>query len=154
MTQLNAYQQNLTETGCVVEVSDEFIWIETQRKSACGSCQNSSGCGTGSLSQLFVNSKPALLKVPRTFDIEVGEQVYLSVEKQFFIQQVLMAYGLPLIGFFVGSVLFQWLEVSFAVQGETLTIFGGIIGLVAGWWISKKLYRPVLPKVWKTEKVN
>ncbi len=151
---MNTNQQNLTETGSVVEVSDDYIWIETQRMSACGGCQNSSGCGTGSLSKLFVNTKPALLKVPKTFDVNKGEQVHLSVAKQFFIQQVLLAYGLPLIGFFVGSVVMQWLGEAYTVQGEALTIFGGIIGLLSGWWISKKLYRPVLPKVWKEEKSN
>ena len=152
--QSNSYSQNLNETGRVVDVSDEYVWVETQRKSACGSCQNSAGCGTGSLSKLFVNDKPALLKVPKTFEVKVGDHVHLSIDKQFFIQQIFLAYGLPLIGFFAGAVIFEGLTASFLIQGELLTIVGGIIGLFGGWWGSKKLYRPVLPKIVKVENFN
>lgn len=145
-------EATLQEQAKVVEVDQSFIWLEIQRKSACGSCQSASGCGTGSLSKLFTNTRGSHLKIPKTIEVSAGDWVTLEVDKQYFIRQVFLAYGLPLIGFFVGAMLLQYLMGDFSGNlsvrfQELWGILGALMGLGLGWWTAKKLYRPVYPVV-------
>lgn len=42
----------LTETGNIVAVEPEGLWVETIQRSTCGSCAARSGCGQHLLAQL------------------------------------------------------------------------------------------------------
>ena len=47
----------LSETGRVVAVEPDAVWIEADRSAACGKCAARAGCGQGALSALLQNGK-------------------------------------------------------------------------------------------------
>ena len=47
----------LTETGRVVAVDGDRLWVETIRKSTCGSCAAQKGCGHGLLNRISDNQR-------------------------------------------------------------------------------------------------
>ena len=47
----------LSETGRVVAVEPDAVWIEADRSAACGKCAARAGCGQGALSALLQSGK-------------------------------------------------------------------------------------------------
>ena len=47
----------LSETGRVVAVEPDAVWIEADRSAACGKCAARAGCGQGALSALLHSGK-------------------------------------------------------------------------------------------------
>ena len=43
----------IEENGRVVDVEDGYAWIETERRSTCGSCSANKGCGTATLAKVM-----------------------------------------------------------------------------------------------------
>lgn len=148
-TPLNNDLDSLLELGKVIQSDKQFIWVEVQRKSACGGCKSSEGCGTGSLSKLFAGRQTSILKLPNASGLKVGDEVVLQLGKNDFLKQIFMAYGLPLLGFFIGALLGPWggALLTGGNLSEIGAIVGSVFGLISGWWIAQKIYRPVLPQV-------
>ena len=47
----------LTETGRVVALESDAVWVEADRSAACGKCAARAGCGQGALSALLQSGK-------------------------------------------------------------------------------------------------
>jgi len=125
----------MIEEGCKVIKSDaQFVWLEVQPKSACGSCSSQTGCGAFSLSRYF-SPKPSLLKIAKSFDVQDGEELVVGVEEGAFLKGSFLLYVLPLFSLFLGAFLgAQW-----NASGEWLSILMGLMGLFAGFfWVSRK----------------
>ncbi len=111
--------------GTVVRVEGERIWVATQRQSSCGGCAARGACGTGVLESLFsARNAPIELKAPA--GVRTGDQVALVLSERALLKQGFWAYGVPLIGFFVGALLLQ-------PAGELAALAGALTGLVGGW---------------------
>lgn len=135
---------DLEAVGRVVKVEEGFVWVTTQRETGCTGCQSQKGCGTSTLAKLFAPESKTPLKLLNSLNAQVGQQVLLSLNGADLIKHSLMAYGLPLLGLFVGAAAFQA-----ALQGifssELPAIMGGFLGLLGGWVLTRTLYRPVQP---------
>ncbi|QKI88997.1 SoxR reducing system RseC family protein [Thiomicrorhabdus xiamenensis] len=147
-------KSSLTESGTVVAIQGEFALVEVAPKNGCSGCAQSGGCGTSALSTLFVARHNKPIRVENPLGVEVGNLVDLSMDESRLVKHSFMAYGLPLIGLLVFSVLAQKLlfisgiPVSAAEKfADVSAIFGGLFGLFAGWWVTKRFYRPVLPEI-------
>lgn len=143
----------LLSQGLVVGQEDGFVLVQTQRQSACGGCQSESGCGTSALAKLFSNTGSAPIKVENTLNAAVNDQVLLKLDESRLVLHAFMAYGLPLIGLFLFAVLLKWAGQSLlgmqAGQAELLSILGGLFGLLLGWFVTKRFYKPTLPTLEK-----
>ena len=64
----------LEEAGQVVEVRDQFAWIETAPKTACTSCSVRSGCGTSVLAKLL-GRRYAPVRVINRIGAAVGDRL-------------------------------------------------------------------------------
>lgn len=134
----------LVESGIVLAVDESHVWVQTQRASACGGCANKS-CGTSALSQLFSGTtKP--IRVEKNTACNVGDRVELILDESQLLKHTFMAYGLPLLGMFVGAIL---LSLIFKQQfnEDLLAVMGGGAGLLVGWWFTRIFYRPTRPKL-------
>lgn len=145
----------LEEYGVVVEASDQYAWIQTQRRSACQHCQSNQSCGTASLSQLF-GQKVNEVKVVNSLNVNIGDQVVIGIEEQALLHGSLLLYLLPLLTMFMGAISYEGLatQLNWPVQ-EGFTILAGLIGLGLGlflirrWtarWKENAHYQPVLLK--------
>jgi sigma-E factor negative regulatory protein RseC len=67
----------IEENALVVVTEGEDAWVETSRRSSCGSCE-AKGCGTGALSQVLGRRRQRL-RVKNPIAAVVGEQVVLGI---------------------------------------------------------------------------
>ena len=54
----------LTETGRVVALEQDSLWVETIRQSTCGSCAVQKGCGHGLINQISDGSRSFIRVLP------------------------------------------------------------------------------------------
>lgn len=134
--------------GWVESISSDKAYVITQRTSGCHSCQSQQVCGTSVLSKLFAPVNTAPIAVENTLGVDVGDEVELSIDESRLIHHSIMGYGLPLLGLFIGALLFQWIGNAHSTATTDLyAIFGALFGLAIGWSITRRFYRPQLPKL-------
>ncbi len=89
----------LTETGRIVAVEKDWVWVETIRQSTCGSCSAAKGCGHGLMNQVS-DGRRSYLKVSvggfpgQAFT--VGDEVRIAIPEQLMLSGSFMMYMVPL----------------------------------------------------------
>lgn len=115
----------IEQPATVVSIDEQQIWLDVERQSTCSGCKLRSGCGTGLLSR-HVGQRFSRLAVPRTQNLQVGEQVHVQIAEEELLQGALMMYLLPLLGLIAGAALVNlmsgpaWLEIISGLTGLTL----------------------------------
>ena len=119
----------IAETGRIVAIEPEGLWVETIQRSTCGTCAAQKGCGqslmakwTGHTSYLWV-----LLQGRDPDSYRLGDEVRLGVPEEVVVNGSLFVYLLPLFT----MILFSGLAHTLFVH-EGLSTLGGLVGLVAG----------------------
>lgn len=142
----------IEESGKVVEVNEQGVWVETMRQSACASCAARNGCGQKLLVQAG-QEKRFIFRVnnPTSLDVKADDSVLLGIEEGAFIKATVFMYLLPLLALFLGAVIgdFVWGD-------ELVVIASAFISLIAGFvfvrfsssaFFSSCQYQPTLIKV-------
>ncbi|WP_083917288.1 SoxR reducing system RseC family protein [Thiomicrorhabdus arctica] len=141
----------LRESGIISSIEGEFAYVDAQRQSGCSGCASSSSCGTSALATLFTNTSQSAIKVRNRLNAQVGDHVILTLDESRLIKHSFMAYGVPLIGLFLFSVLFSVLSVRVFDVSDTVAdvaaMIGGFLGVALGWWLTHTIYQPVLPEI-------
>ena len=141
----------IEETGRVVEVRDQFAWIETVPKTSCNSCSVRSGCGTSVLAKVL-GRRHTLVRVANPIGVVVGDRVVIGISESGLVRGSLAVYFVPLVGLFFGAVGSHYLADSTA-YAEVASIFGALAGFLAGLaWVQRfsrrteqdARYQPVL----------
>ena len=96
----------IEESAIVVSVDAEYITIEIQKKSSCGSCSVNKACGTGIISN-YLKPKTIQYTIKNTINAEVGDSIVVGINEKAFLFGSFLMYILPL--FFI---------LSFAVLGD------------------------------------
>lgn len=139
----------LVTQGQVIELSGEFALVEVQRQTGCGGCASQSSCGTSALASLFTSTVSKPLKVPNRIQAKVGDMIELNLDESQLVKHAFMAYGWPLVALFVGALGLKYLAQALLGVGDTsadlFSIIGGLFGLILGWIVTRRFYRPVLP---------
>lgn len=124
----------IEESAHVVESDDEYAWVETERRSSCGSC-SAKGCGTGALSKIL-GRKTQRMKVLNPIGAKPGDEVTLGIEEQALIKGSLAVYIVPLVAMLGGGLLGKALAPQWGADADALSAMLGIIGLVVGFlWL-------------------
>lgn len=143
----------LREQGIVVGIEGEAVLVQTQRTTGCSGCSSESGCGTSALAKLFTSTSKSPIRVKNNIRCHVGDTVELVLDESRLLQHSFMAYGLPLIGLFVFAIGFSKIALHLFMLtpglAEFSAILGGFLGLYLGWWLTRKLYKPVMPELSK-----
>jgi sigma-E factor negative regulatory protein RseC len=127
----------MTETGRVVALDDDAVWVETIRLGTCGSCAARSGCGHGLLASMGRSASVvrALRTSANSPAIALHDEVRISIPERSFLRGVALLYLMPLLCLVAGALL-----VSGALAGEALTqaqmdlrvTVGALLGLASG----------------------
>lgn len=122
----------ITEDAIVVAIENDQTWIETQRKSACGQCSASKGCGTSVLAKV-VGNKLSKMKAINNIDAKEGDQVVVGLNEAYLLKGAFMTYLLPLLYLFLFALLGKFLSPFFQIFNNELIIiiFAGL-GLFLG----------------------
>lgn len=122
----------IRETGRVVALKGDRVWVQTIRASACESCSARSGCGqrvlasasSGRANQILVNNH---------LNARVGDEVTVAIEESALLSASLLVYALPLVLMISGAVVGQqWLP-----DQDAGAIAGAIAGLAAGFGVAR-----------------
>jgi len=108
------------------------VWVETQRDSACNSCNLRGGCGTSLLGKAL-GSRRSLLRVQNDIGVRAGERVIVGLSETAVLSGALALYAIPLacmMGFAIAArILFEAVAPTAA---EPISIGAGAAGLAAG----------------------
>jgi sigma-E factor negative regulatory protein RseC len=119
----------LQETGRIVAIENDALWVETIQRSVCGNCDSQKGCGQRLLSQF--GAQPSYLKVllsgRSNIKYNINDRVTIGIPETAVVKASLLIYLLPLVIF----VLFSG-AAQLYFQNDPLSIVAGAIGLVAG----------------------
>ena len=122
----------IEETGRVVEVQDEFAWIESERRSTCGGCSVRSGCGTAALARVL-GQRRVRLRVLNHINARVGDMVVVGIAESGLVRGSLAVYVVPLAAFLGGALAGQFVgDYFFAAGSDIAAISGAFAGLAAG----------------------
>ena len=116
----------LKEIGRVVAAESGALWVEVERKSACGSCAARGGCGHGLLQQLRIGkSRHVRVLDARAVSggIEVGQEVEIGLPAGAVLAASVMLYLVPLAGLLLGSGL-----AAARFPGDAAAALGGAAG--------------------------
>lgn len=117
--------------GLVTEESGNMIKVHIIRQEACGRCK---ACLSGYMEQdMDIDAK-------NLCDAEVGDWVELTLQENAFMNAVLISYGVPLIGFFVGLFLGHFVVSPLVPLPDSLVSFAlGIVGVLGCYaWIKSQ----------------
>jgi len=126
----------IEENAHVVESEGEYAWVETERRSSCGSC-SAKGCGTGALSQIL-GRRTQRMKVLNPIGAKAGDEVVLGIREQALLQGSLAVYIVPLLAMLAGGLLGEVLAPQWGTDAEGLSVLLGLLGLGAGFlWLHR-----------------
>ena len=100
--------------------------LEIERKTACGLCGQTRGCGNSIWGRLFGHQTTAF-KAQNRINAKVGDSVIVGINEKALLKSALLLYVLPLVTLFFGAILASQLW-----QTDGSTMLGAAIGLVLG----------------------
>ncbi len=96
----------MLETGRVVAVEADGVWVETIRKTTCGSCAAQKGCGHGMMNRISEGRRSLIRALPGKIhpaDCSVDDEVSISIPEEVILRGSLVVYILPLLAMLVGA---------------------------------------------------
>lgn len=129
----------IEEAGRVVAVEGAFAWVETRRRTACGSCSARAGCGTSVLDKVF-GQRMNRIRALNQAEARVGDEVIIGLSESALVRGSFAVYAIPLVGLFVGAGLATAMS---GAEGEGLAILGGVLGLAAGFLAVSRFSRRI-----------
>ena len=122
----------IQENGVVIRADDQYVWVETRRKTTCESCSVNKGCGTAILSKV-VGTKVNVVQMANPDNLRLGDQVVLGLEESALVKGSFTVYMLPLLLALAFGLFGEFLRFELmSPAGEWLTILFAGLGLVCG----------------------
>lgn len=128
----------LKEKGIVTKIDGDMVWVNTQSKLACSSCQVEATCGNGILEK-YLSGKVFVSKLKNDISARLGDQVEIAVAKSSVTKASLLIYTLPLM-----CLIFSALFVDWWLGSEIYTIIGSIAGFISGLLVTQFYNRKLM----------
>lgn len=122
----------LLETGRVVAVDGDGVWVETIRKTTCGSCAAQKGCGHGLLNRISDGHRSLIRALPGRISAaqcRVDDEVQISIPEEVILRGSLVVYILPLLAMLTGAAAGANLVPASADLGSA---HGAVVGIAIG----------------------
>ncbi len=107
--------------------SDSVATLEIERKTACGLCGQTRGCGNSLWGKLFAHQSTAF-KAQNRINAKVGDSVIVGINEKALVKSALLLYILPLATLLIGAILATQLFAD--TNGNAM--LGALLGLVLG----------------------
>lgn len=143
----------IEEQAIVVGVENDVTMLEVVRRTPCGLCGQTRGCGISLWGRLF-GHRPNIFKAINQIDAKVGDSVIVGIEEQALLISSLTVYGIPLVTMLAGALIAgAFFAGEAAVHNDRNAVIGAIVGLILGLlWVKGHTagrsldahYRPVI----------
>lgn len=119
----------LLETGRILAIESQGLWVETIQRSACGSCQAQKGCGHSMLAKFGASASSlwVLLDDRDASQYKVGDEVQVGVPEDVIANSSLFVYLVPLMIMLVATFIAHQQALS-----DGLTAICAFAGLLLG----------------------
>ena len=120
----------ITETGRVVAVETDCLWVETIRRSTCNSCSAQKACGHGLMNKAMPGRQHHLrvsLNGQAASGFKLDDEVDISIPEQALVTGALVVYLLPLLLMLAGGLI----AAQFMV-GDVAAAAGSVAGFGLG----------------------
>ena len=107
-------------------VSNQTATLEIERKTACGICGQTRGCGNSIWGKLFAHQSTAF-KAQNRINAKVGDSVIVGINEKALLKSAMLLYILPLATMLIGAILAKQFNVT-----ELSAMLGAVAGLVLG----------------------
>lgn len=140
----------IEEHAIVVGVDNDAAMLEVVRRTPCGLCGQTRGCGISIWGRLF-GHRPNVFRAINKINAKVGDDVVVGIEEQAVLISSLTVYGIPLLTLLAGALLAA--AVGDANHVDRNAVIGAVTGLVLGlMWVKGHTagrtpdarYRPVI----------
>ncbi|TVP57939.1 MAG: sigma E positive regulator RseC/MucC [Halomonadaceae bacterium] len=124
----------IEETGTVVAVTGDQVWVQRLGQGLCAQCSARGGCGQGAMTRLGGGDRTRRLQLPNRLVAEqgqpaaVGDQVVMGIAEQALLTASALVYLLPLLLMLGAAVLADVLSPA----GDGVTVLAGVSGLALG----------------------
>jgi len=120
----------LSESGKVIAVECDGVWVETLKLSTCGQCRARHGCGQKLL--VAADSNLTCIKAFYSSDSthgrpQLGDDVLIGVDETAMVLDALLSYGLPLLCMFLALA-----GASYSDVAEIFMMLAAVVGLLIG----------------------
>lgn len=153
----------IEENAIVVSLEHDMAMLEVVRRTPCGLCGQTRGCGI-SLWGGLLGHRRNTFKATNQIDAKPGDNVIVGVEERALLVSSLIFYGIPLIAMLAGTLLAGAIFTDDANHADRYGVIGAITGLVLGLlWLkghnagsSKygRRYRPVILRADNGDGIN
>jgi len=106
--------------------NDSTAILEIERKTACGLCGQTRGCGNSIWGKLFAHQSTAF-KAQNRINAKVGDSVIVGINEKALLKSALLLYILPLVTMLIGAILASQIHDT---NGSAM--IGAATGLVLG----------------------
>lgn len=123
----------LTEVARVVAVETDSLWVETIRKTTCGSCAAQKGCGHGLMNQYASGRRSYIRVLPgarQVSECRIDDQVLIAIPEEVILRGSMIAYLLPVLLMIAGAAAGAWL---FPQWQDPAAAIGAFAGMGAGY---------------------
>lgn len=117
----------MIDAAGTITALDEEHAIVRMDDTGCGRCHEDGGCGGNNIGKMFC-STPRTFRVLNPENAVVGQRVRVVIPAGAVRHSAFMAYGLPLLALFLGSIG------GSAIAGEFGAIAGSAAGLAITWF--------------------
>ncbi|NQY26610.1 MAG: SoxR reducing system RseC family protein [Piscirickettsiaceae bacterium] len=121
----------IEQSAKVISCNEETVSLEVERESTCSACKVRQGCGTAMLAE-HVGKRFSHITVPKTGDVNVGQQVQLAIPEETLLQGAFLMYIMPIVLLFVFSAIAQQFT-----NNAFIEIISGLTGLALGFYLVK-----------------
>ncbi|MFV1921787.1 MAG: SoxR reducing system RseC family protein [Methylotenera sp.] len=135
-------------------LGDEIATIEVVRKTACGLCGKTRGCGNAIWGKIFAHNNTSF-KARNIINARVGQHVIVGIDENALMKSALLLYIVPLVTMLIGTILMSQLYESDIAQ-----MLGAFLGLIIGFfWVKghtagQLYYQKHQPKVLRLDIVG
>ncbi len=126
----------IEENAVVVGLEQDAAMLEIVRRTPCGLCGQTRGCGISLWGRIFGHRRN-IFKAVNQINAKVGDSVIVGVEEQALLASSLMAYGIPLASMLVGALLASGIfagdpNPANPGRADFYAVMGAAAGLVIG----------------------
>jgi sigma-E factor negative regulatory protein RseC len=122
----------LTETGRVVRIDADGVWVQTLRRSACGACAARQGCGHWLLDGIAAGTRGCIRILPGGGAVgrcSIGDRVLIGIRAEVILRGSFVAYVMPLLAMLAGALASVY---GPSGQQDLLAVVGAAGGLALG----------------------
>lgn len=124
----------IEEYAIVTEVADGFATLEIERRTACGLCGQTRGCGNATWGKLLGHRQHGF-RAKNPINAKVGDSVVVGVDERAMLSSVFYLYIVPLIAMFVAAILADTF-----FSHELYVVLAAMLGLWFGFvWVKRRL---------------